>query len=400
MYARNAVSEGHTDRRVNLIQQRDLLVAQRWFAEYRPVAHPMRYRITGRGIVTGEIRHRWFFNEPDDAFRHWQDLPHPWIAPMWCPSNGEPLEFEFATLQFVVTTSASNQTYTSVAGWNNANNSVEVIAGGGAGISSGAAGATGSGGGAGYSKIVNFVFASPGTTTATFRLEAAATVGNAGKDCWFNDTAYPSSGNGKVAAKGGGVGLGTSAGIGGAAASGYAINSDGGTTGVAKFSGGNSGVGTAGGWSAGGAGGAGGPSGNGAIGGNSENNGSSSAGGGGGGNGGGGAGQVGVAGVGGAGGTRGGGAAGGTGGAGGNINSNAVSGVAGQDWDATHGSGGGGGGGGASGGNGGAGGGYGAGGGSGSFNGGTGASGAQAIIVLTYTAAGGPSGRSFGMIIG
>lgn len=137
-----------------------------------------------------------------------------------------------------LTTSGSNQTWTSPSDWNNSNNTIECI---GAGGSGGAASkdtsntATGGGGGA-YSLISNFSVATPGSTQITYRIGAGGgaasvstgtTVGNAGGDTWWNNTTFPGSGtnNTYCGALGGGAGnagaFTQNGGTGGAAASGW-----------------------------------------------------------------------------------------------------------------------------------------------------------------------------------
>ncbi|MDE1925221.1 MAG: hypothetical protein KGH79_03505 [Patescibacteria group bacterium] len=157
---------------------------------------------------------------------------------------------------YLTSPTGSNQTFTSPADWNNANNTIEVIGAGGSGAAAHYNGSTGaavaSGGGAGgYSKISNFTFANPGVTTATWQVgtggpshnTSTAAQGSVGGDTWFNATAFPTSGT-AVGAKGGGAGGGTQSsgtengGAGGAATSGYA---PGGT----KHSGGRGGNATA-----------------------------------------------------------------------------------------------------------------------------------------------------------
>lgn len=115
-----------------------------------------------------------------------------------------------ASISILVTPTGSNQTYTSDATWNNSNNKIEVIGGGAGGGGNGdndGAG-TGGGGGAGYSRVgtadgSSFTFATPGTTTATYRIAATAAggivgVGNgqdgtAGNQSWFNGTTLAGS---------------------------------------------------------------------------------------------------------------------------------------------------------------------------------------------------------------
>jgi hypothetical protein len=168
--------------------------------------------------------------------------------------------------QTILTTGAgSNQTLTSDPTWNNANNSVEGIAGGASGgnIVADANNVSGGGGGA-YNKITNFTFATPGTTTATYRIGVGGagvsthpTNGNNGGQTWFNSTVYPTTGTalGCDPGKGGTQSNGTAnGGAGGAIANNYPAN-----TGFAGGRGGNAtgdGITTFG---ASGAGGAGGP---------------------------------------------------------------------------------------------------------------------------------------------
>lgn len=80
------------------------------------------------------------------------------------------------TLAFLTTT-GSNQTYTSDSTWNNSSNTVECLgAGGSGGVNQGSVGRGTGGGGGAYAAIVNFSFAVPGTTTATYRVAAGGTV--------------------------------------------------------------------------------------------------------------------------------------------------------------------------------------------------------------------------------
>jgi hypothetical protein len=141
--------------------------------------------------------------------------------------------------------------------WNDADNSIETIAGGGAGFQGTSEGGRGGGGGA-YSRVNNLNL-TPGASVS-YRVGAggAASGGN-GEDTWFNGASLAAS---SVGAKAGTGATGrTSGGVGGQAASGI---------GTTKNSGGNGGNGgnfddnTTG---AGGGGGAAGPNGNGANGG-------------------------------------------------------------------------------------------------------------------------------------
>lgn len=242
-------------------------------------------------------------------------------------------------------TSASNQTYTSNANWNNRLNYVSTIAGGGAGAI-GASTTTGGGGGGGgaYNRINNLTFATPGTTTASYTVQVGllhgGTFPGTAPDTWFNGTTLAGS---SVGCKGG-VSPATSTtatgGTGGLASAGVPTTSPPGQNGGAA---GNGASATAG----GGGGGAGGPSGAGGAGS----------------------------------GTTGGTADGGkvAGGAAGNPGGH----NSGTEFDATHGCGSGCGGSNASGGTGGSGSLYGGGGGGGSRSTGIGGDGAQGIIVLS-----------------
>jgi hypothetical protein len=257
-----------------------------------------------------------------------------------------------------LTTTGSNQTFTSPSDWNNASNTIECIgAGGSGGARDDVQSATGGGGGA-YSKISNFYFASPGVSQTTYQIGIGGTAitmsgagqsanGNAGGDSWFGAATCA---NASVCAKGGGAGQqasggSVSGGTGGAAASGV---------GTAKFSGGRGGN-TNGANQATGGGGAAGSHGDGNAGGDNATQ------------------TAGGSGDAGSGGTAG--AAGGTNGGNG------------SEWDATDGSGGGGGGKESTTGTAGSGGNYGGGGGGLDATFGTGTSGAgiQGLIVIIYT---------------
>lgn len=315
-------------------------------------------------------------------------------TPQWHPDLAEWLVYDFATVSFITSTDAGNQTDVIASDWNSASNFVAAIAGGGSGaggIDSGN-GANG-GAGAGFSKSVNLAIS--GGTSVTFRLEAASagsapnTDGVAGKDCWYNSTAFPAAGQ-AVGAKGGEGGK--KSGVvanGGAAASGYATG-----TGNVKTSGGNSGT-QVDGWASQGGGAAAGPDGDGGVGGNDGGTISNSRGGGGGGANGGAAGGNGVSGsagvaVGGAGNVG-----GGNGGDGGRLTTNPTAGAVGTTFDDgvdQRGPGGGGGGGAhnaPNGTTGGAGGNYGAAGGGGAISiagtPGSGGNATQALIIKSYT---------------
>lgn len=220
-----------------------------------------RFRLRARAHDGHIVWTGWFEDRDDaDAFlfamasgtlRHeralW-DLP----VPGWHPDL-EGLLYEFLT-QTILTTTGSNQTYTSPADWNNASNQVECLGGGASG---GAASnlshhSTGGGGGA-YSAITNFSFASPGVTTATYNVGIGGAArgaisgnsqnGESGGPTWFNNATDPGVGadNTKCSAAGGVNGVtGSGArngGVGGATTSGW---------GETKYAGGRGGNFTAG----------------------------------------------------------------------------------------------------------------------------------------------------------
>jgi hypothetical protein len=194
----------------------------------------------------------------------------PWMPKAYAITCGRGTDIGGGVCREFLTTTGSNQTYTSPADWNNSNNSIEIIGAGGSGAAtrgSTTVVATGGGGGA-YAKITSFSFATPGTTTATYRVGAGGTAitqsatgntaGNVGEDSWFNALAFPGAGtdNTKVGAKGGSPGATganpQSGGAGGVGTSGW------GTTRNSGGRGGNSGsftsVVTGGGGGAGGSG--------------------------------------------------------------------------------------------------------------------------------------------------
>ncbi len=160
-----------------------------------------------------------------------------------------------ATSNVVYLTSGS--TWTVPDDWNSASNTIEVIGGGGSGMTSGSGGAGSSGGGGGaYSKITNAELI-PGSTV-TYSVGAGGS-GNqvSGGDTWLCETTTSctaiTGGSVIVGAK---AGTGGDPGLGGAAASGV---------GDTKYSGGNGGAAASN--SSGGGGGAAGKNGNGANGG-------------------------------------------------------------------------------------------------------------------------------------
>ena len=194
-----------------------------------------RFRLRARAHDGHIVWCGWFEDREDaDAFlfalvcgslrieRNLWRLP----TPAWHPDLGEGLVYDFVT-QTALTTTGSNQTYTSPSDWDNGNNSIECIGGG----ASGAFGSNGvhytGGGGGSYSKITNFAFAVPGTTTSTYRVaasivEAQATGANAGTNgepTWWNSATNPGVGtdNSKCSAAGGSAGQTATGSVGGGA---------------------------------------------------------------------------------------------------------------------------------------------------------------------------------------
>lgn len=368
--------------------------SHRWFPF--EIENQRRFRLTAR-ISDGKIVWRGWFDDREDADaflealgRHLVlDVPMPrelWRlpTPAWHPGIAPWVTYDFATLDFITTTSASNQTYNVPADFNSLNNTIHVVSHGANGASSGT-----SGGGGGYAAKANVSLTPSGT--ATYRLRAANSGSGTTNASWFNGTSLAGSSVGIQGASGA-TGAPTTSGVG------DTLNA-----------GGNGGTGSSIG-GGGGGGGAAGPTGVGAVGGNQGN--APGDGGGGAGANGGSNGSTASGGNSGAGGNNrlgtGGGAAdggaGSSGGGGGGGENSVGGGHAGGTgsldpvWDATHGPGGGGGGGGegdddpkggSAGGAGGAGGLYGGGGGGGGNGNGDGVGGAgkQALIVVEYTVA-------------
>lgn len=232
--------------------------------------------------------------------------PHPHLVPLW-----------FATSFVTTTDNASNQTYITPVDWNNGANTIEVVAGGGAGgvehLTSTNHG-TGGGGG-GYSAAVNVSLGATasfflGTAVSNSRSTSGTSPGVDGRNVWFNGATLGASSVGAEGGKAGAVGSGSrSGGLGGAAANG---------TGSTKRSGGRGGNLTGGsGYGSSGGGGAAGISADGNAGGDSTSTGTNIV-------------------------TSGGSGDGGAGGAGSAGSTTAqTTGGNGTEWDATHGSGGG-----------------------------------------------------------
>jgi hypothetical protein len=197
--------------------------------------------------------------------------------------------FIFLSTVSFLTTTGSNQTYTSDAAWNNSSNSVECVGPGGSGAAnkkeSTQGQQAGGGGGGAYSKITNFTFATPGTTTATYRVgsgggatstttgsSASHVDGAAGLQAtWFNASADPGVGsdNSKCSAAPGGAGINGVAGV--SLSTGGAGGATTSSWGTSKTNGGRGGQATSGtSVVASGGGGAGGPNGDGVQGGDTS----------------------------------------------------------------------------------------------------------------------------------
>lgn len=175
--------------------------------------------------------------------------------PAW-PGLGPGLWYAVDTVTLLTTPTGSNQTFTSPADWDDAANLIECLGAGGSGNTTGTGTSRAWGGGGAYSSTPNFVFASPGVTTATYQIGTGGagvtgTTGNAGGDTWWNSSTLAGSNPG---AKGGGGGTSGGPGAGGASASGFGTNKFSGGAGTANGSGSRGGGGAAGPAGAGGAG--------------------------------------------------------------------------------------------------------------------------------------------------
>jgi hypothetical protein len=203
-----------------------------------------RFRVRTR-LSDGFVRWTGWFEDRDDfdafawaiATGSLNQQPDLWRlpTPQWHPDIGEDFTFDFATQTLLTSTPGSLLTYTSPSDWNNGNNSVECIGGGGSGAGAAANHATGGGAGA-YSGITNFVFAAPGTTTASYQIGTGGSAvttaagGVAGTQTWFNAAANPGGGadNSKCSADRGEAGK-TAVGTTGIAPKGGAANKSWGT---------------------------------------------------------------------------------------------------------------------------------------------------------------------------
>lgn len=336
----------------------------------------VRFRVRAKTHDGVNLWVGWFNSRDDfDAFL-WAVATRSlqYEKPLWrlptpaFPGLDPDLLYDFATVTFLTTT-GSNQTYTSPSDWNNLDNTVDCLGGGASGgAARGTTAESTGGGGPAWSQISNFSFASPGTTTATYRIGSGGnavvqsingnTDGNNGTVTYFNTTGDPGPGsnNSKCSAAPGLAGESADSafllngGLGGSDSDSWGQSKNPGGTG-GSFSGASGGV-----QIATGGGGPAGPSGLGGDGGNTPGTTTSSTSGG-----------------------RGDGNTVGPGGSGGQAGNDGTA------WDATHGPGSGGGGNEA--GAGGAGGNYGGGGGGSARDGATATSGAgkQGIIVTSYT---------------
>lgn len=208
-----------------------------------------RFRVRAR-LDDGHVVWCGWFDDRDDfdaflwalATERLQYEPALWDLPSvaWSPDIGPWVHYDFAGLTDLTTT-GSVLTFPSPTDWNNSDNNVVTIGAGASGaFSSTNINATGSGGG-GLSITFNITFATPGTTTASFRVGAGgaskssgSVSGDPGGDTWFNGTTLALSSVGSKGGTGGttsGVGS-INGGAGGAAASGI---------GSTKYSGGRGG---------------------------------------------------------------------------------------------------------------------------------------------------------------
>lgn len=191
--------------------ERKVIFGIRNQTRFRLTARYQKHLYDGRHHIGAIVWRGWFDDREDaDEFlfalasgslryeRELWRLPNPW----W-PGFGEELRYEFASVSFLTSPTGSNQTWNSPADWNNSDNSIEGIGGGGNGRSLAIVGHATGGGGGQYAKITNFSVATPGTTSATYQIGA---VGSG--VTWFNSTVDPGAGadNTKLGAKGGTTG--------------------------------------------------------------------------------------------------------------------------------------------------------------------------------------------------
>lgn len=157
-----------------------------------------------------------------------------WFVEVW--ENGQFITIPVLAQDILISNPGSLQTYTSNGSWNNVDNKIECIGGGGSGAinSNGSTTAVVLGGQGGvYAKITNFSFASPGITTAQYEVGIGGVskngqyVNQAGGDggkTWFNAASDPGNGsdNSKCSANAGSGGpLPTSVGNGTQATGGW-----------------------------------------------------------------------------------------------------------------------------------------------------------------------------------
>jgi len=258
------------------------------------IADQTRFMLVAR-LADGAVRWRGWFDDRNDADALLWSLVtgrlkwerQLWSLPVevWTPEKGytrdgwwpfdADVTYELLTQVFLTTTGAN--TWSKTSDYNNANNTISTIGGGGGGRDcTSHLSTTGAGGGA-FSQITNLSLA--GSSTINYTCGAAGTSGvpgTNGGDSWFNGTTISGA---SCSAQGGVVSAAYNAtpGAGGLSSAGV---------GTTKNSGGNGGQNSNSGFGAGAGGGAGGPGGQGQQGGNAGATGSTTGGPGGGGAGG------------------------------------------------------------------------------------------------------------------
>jgi hypothetical protein len=178
------------------------------------IENQTRFRLIAR-LNDGHIYWRGWFDDRDDADAFlWalircvelgepiphdiQRLPDAWWFPDFLDLG---LAYKFATVTFLTSTSASNQTRNVPSDWNSANNTIEGIGGGGGGNTS--SGSAEAGGGGAYAKTNNLALSAGGT--ATFFLNANSGADTNGADTWYSNTgSSPGSTSQGMLAKGAG----------------------------------------------------------------------------------------------------------------------------------------------------------------------------------------------------
>jgi hypothetical protein len=219
------------------------------------VENHTRFRVRARCHDGAVVWVGWFDDREDfDAFlwasisgsiryeRELWDLP----TPAWRPDLGEGLLYDCAIVTTLTSPTGSNQTWTKPADWNNSDNKVETLGGGGSGGArhrgTGDGGCVSGGGGGAYNYATNISLSG----NPTYRIGAGGAAvsavsafnnnvqGNVGGDSWFNNTALAGS---SVGSKAGGAGAAATGaangGAGGVAASGVGTGNNGGRGGNA-----------------------------------------------------------------------------------------------------------------------------------------------------------------------